>query len=73
MTLGEELVIVRYRLRVIPSGRASIATSLIDLWERPWSGTALRYACHAMHATIKLGIDVLEETPRPLGEYNRYL
>lgn len=50
---------VGYR-SVVCLGHASCALSLLELWERPWSGTALRYTAHVLLRARRLGIDVLE-------------
>lgn len=41
-------------------GRPSIAFAMLQLWERPWSSSALRYAYHRLHVALAIGCDVLE-------------
>lgn len=49
----------RYTRRVT-GGRESVAYALLDMWERPWSSRALRFAAHALCRMLVRGIDVLE-------------
>lgn len=51
-----------YRVMVC-YGRPSIAFAMLQLWERPWSPTALRYAYRRLHVALAIGCDVLEATP----------
>lgn len=37
------------------------AACLLELWERPWSGKALRFAAHRLEVLQARGISVLEE------------
>lgn len=39
------------------------ALSLLALWERPWSGRALRFAYHALRRAQVRGLNVLEVEP----------
>lgn len=50
----------RYRAHVVPQPHVSIAESLLVLWDRPWSPTALRFAYHATRYAFSRGLDVLE-------------
>lgn len=59
----------RYRATVAPQPHVSIAESLLALWDRPWSGTALRFAYHALTRAQRAGLDVLEHE-RPGQPYN---
>ncbi len=49
-----------YVQNVIPWGGVSCALLLLDVWERPWSPTAMRYANHALVRAYNRGCDVLE-------------
>lgn len=49
----------------IVGGQPSVALSLLALWERPWSSTALRWATHVLFRCRVRGIDVLEH---PIAE-----
>jgi hypothetical protein len=42
------------------SSLPSVALSMLDLWERPWSTTALRFAAHILQRAYNRGCDVLE-------------
>jgi hypothetical protein len=59
----------RYRARVVPQPHVSIAESLLAFWSKPWSGTALRFAYHAMTRAMNAGIDVLEHERNPSPVY----
>ena len=37
--------------------------ALLTLWDRPWSGTALRFAYHALLRALAHGLDVMETQP----------
>lgn len=50
----------RYRAHVVPQPHVSVAESLLMLWDRPWSSTALRFAYHACHHALVRGLDVME-------------
>lgn len=36
---------------------------LLELWDRPWSPNALRFAAHRLGVVASHGIDVLEQAP----------
>ena len=59
----------RYRSRVAPQPHVSIAESLLALWDRPWSTTALRFAYHALHFALSRGLDVLDARIQGEQEY----
>ena len=40
--------------------RFPTAQLLLQLWERPWSTTALRHAHHRIRALYRMGLDVLD-------------
>jgi hypothetical protein len=62
LTLHEKQVaaLARYMLRVVPEGKQSVAHEMLALWDRPWSGTALKFATWALHRARRAGCDVLE-------------
>lgn len=53
----------RYRSRVVPQPRVSIAESLLVWWDMPWSTQRQRFAYHALARALRAGIDVLEYKP----------
>ncbi len=55
-----ETILDRYRERVVPQPHASVAESLLAFWDRPWSGTAKRFAYHALHFARSRGLEVFE-------------
>jgi hypothetical protein len=52
----------------------SVAASLLDLWDMPWSPRALRFAAHALQRAYIRGLDVLEAgeiEPKPINAIER--
>lgn len=56
---AEDLAWNRYHNAVVV-GRPSCALSLIELWDRPTSPSALRFAYHALCRAYRRGLDVME-------------
>ena len=52
----------RYRAAVVRM-RPSVALSLLDYWDHPWSSSAQRFALHVLRTALSRGINVLEATP----------
>jgi uncharacterized protein YfaQ (DUF2300 family) len=49
----------RYALRVVPSDHVSVAETLLQLWDMPWSARRLKYAAWALRRAKRAGCDVL--------------
>lgn len=45
---------------LVDRSRFPIAYALLDAFDRPWSGRAIRFAAHALHRALIHGIDILE-------------
>jgi hypothetical protein len=61
-SLGLDPVATSYAVRVTHV-KPSVALSMLALWERPWSTSALRWAAHILQRAYNHGCDVLEHAP----------
>ena len=60
MTHPEDDPLIQYRNTVAPQPHVSVAESLLAFWDRPWSGTAKRFAYHALHFARSRGLEVFD-------------
>lgn len=61
LTLHESQAAALYRYsHRVTQANTSVAAQMLQLWDRPWSSTALKFATWALHRARRAGCDVLE-------------